>query len=66
MCSFRPGVHPDKNDWAPRFGFSYQPASRFVLRGGYCIFYQQDVRIGSESVLGENLRISWIKLSPNL
>ncbi len=47
-------VHPDKNDWAPRFGFSYQPASRFVLRGGYGIFYQQDVRIGSESVLGEN------------
>jgi hypothetical protein len=47
-------IHPDKNDWAPRFGFSYQPADRLVLRGGFGIFYQQDVRIGSESVLGEN------------
>jgi hypothetical protein len=47
-------IHPDKNDWAPRFGFSYQPYERVVLRGGYGIFYQHDVRIGSESVLGEN------------
>ncbi len=47
-------VNPDKNDWAPRFGFSYEPFSRLVLRGGYGIFYQHDVRIGSESVLGEN------------
>ncbi len=47
-------VHPDKNDWAPRFGFTYQPMERVVLRGGYGIFYQHDVRIGSESVLGEN------------
>lgn len=47
-------VHPDKNDWAPRIGFAYTPFSRVVLRGGYGIFYQHDVRIGSESVLGEN------------
>ncbi|MBV9296010.1 MAG: TonB-dependent receptor, partial [Acidobacteriaceae bacterium] len=47
-------IHPDKNDWAPRFGFTYQPMARVVLRGGFGIFYQHDVRIGSESVLGEN------------
>ena len=47
-------VHPDKNDWAPRIGFSYQPMSRVVLRGGYGIFYNHSVRIGSESVLAEN------------
>jgi hypothetical protein len=47
-------IHPDKNDLAPRFGLSYQPVSWVVLRGGYGIFYQHDVRIGSESVLGEN------------
>jgi hypothetical protein len=47
-------IRPDKNDWAPRIGFSYQPMERVVLRGGYGIFYQHDVRIGSESVLGEN------------
>lgn len=50
----RSTIHPDKNDWAPRFGFSYQPLSRLVLRGGYGIFYQHDVRMGSESNLGEN------------
>jgi hypothetical protein len=47
-------VHPDKNDFAPRFGFAYQANKKLVLRGGYGIFYQHDVRIGSESVLGEN------------
>ena len=47
-------IHPDKNDFAPRFGFSYQPISKMVLRGGYGLFYQHDVRIGSESVLGAN------------
>jgi hypothetical protein len=47
-------VHPDKNDFAPRFGFAYQAMDKLVLRGGYGIFYQHDVRIGSESVLGEN------------
>ena len=47
-------IHPDKNDIAPRLGFAFQPTDHFVLRGGYGIFYQHDVRIGSESVLGEN------------
>src|SRR6185437_9518573 len=47
-------VHADFNDFAPRFGFSYQPVNRVVLRGGYGIFYQHIVRIGSESVLAEN------------
>jgi hypothetical protein len=47
-------VHPDKNDLAPRFGFSYQPFNKVVIRGGYGIFYQHTVRIGSESVLAEN------------
>ena len=47
-------VHGDLNDFAPRFGFSYQPLNRVVLRGGYGLFYQHIVRIGSESVLAEN------------
>jgi len=47
-------IHPDKNDWAPRFGFSYQPWSRVVLRGGFGMFYQQSVRIGSEAILALN------------
>jgi hypothetical protein len=47
-------VHPDKNDFAPRLGFSYHPMERIVLRGGYGIFYQHTVRIGSESILALN------------
>ncbi len=47
-------VHPDKNDFAPRVGFSWQPAQRMVLRGGYGVFYQHIVRIGSESMLALN------------
>jgi hypothetical protein len=47
-------IHPDKNDWAPRFGFSYHPADRVVLRGGFGIFYQHAFRIGSESILALN------------
>ncbi len=47
-------VRPDKNDWAPRIGFSYHPADWVVLRGGYGIFYQHSVRIGSESILALN------------
>jgi len=47
-------VHPDRNDFAPRVGFSYQPMDRVVLRGGYGLFYQHANRIGSESVLALN------------
>lgn len=47
-------VHPDKTNFAPRFGFSYHPWDRIVLRGGYGLFYQHSIRVGSESVLGLN------------
>jgi len=30
---------PDKNNFAPRFGFAYNLRSKTVLRGGYGIFY---------------------------
>lgn len=34
-------VRPDRNDFAPRFGFAWRPrgGTKFVLRGGYGIFY---------------------------
>jgi len=47
-------IHPDKNNFAPRVGFSYHPWSRVVIRGGFGIFYQEGVRIGSESILALN------------
>lgn len=47
-------IHPDKNDVAPRLGFSYHPWDKIVFRGGYGVFYQHSVRIGSESILALN------------
>jgi hypothetical protein len=47
-------VHPDKNNIAPRVGFSWQFHENAVLRGGYGIFYQAMDRIGSSAVLPLN------------
>src|SRR3984893_15002211 len=47
-------IHPDLNNFAPRLGFSYHPWNRVVLRGGFGIFYQEGVRVGSESILALN------------
>ena len=47
-------INADKNNFAPRFGFSYQPSDKVVFRGGYGIFYQFLNRIGSESQLALN------------
>jgi len=47
-------VHPDYNNWAPRFGFSYTPAPRWVVRGAYGVFYSHTVRQGREGLLGFN------------
>jgi hypothetical protein len=35
-------ISPDLTDLAPRFGFAYNLAKRFVVRGGYGIFYGAD------------------------
>lgn len=32
-------VQGDHNDWGPRFGFAYQAFSKWVLRGGYGVYY---------------------------
>ncbi len=47
-------IHPDRNNFAPRFGFAYSPTSRLVLRGAYGIFYTHTVRQGREGLLGFN------------
>ncbi|WP_348267838.1 TonB-dependent receptor [Edaphobacter paludis] len=48
-------INPDKNNIAPRIGFSYQASDKVVFRGGYGVFYQFINRIGSESMLALNL-----------
>ncbi|SEF78270.1 Carboxypeptidase regulatory-like domain-containing protein [Bryocella elongata] len=50
----RSTLNPDKNNVAPRVGFSYQAFPKLVFRGGYGVFYQFVNRIGSESQLGQN------------
>ncbi len=47
-------VHPDRNNWAPRFGFSYSPRAHWVIRGAYGVFYSHTVRQGREGMLGFN------------
>ncbi|GAC1356013.1 MAG: hypothetical protein NVSMB3_01860 [Acidobacteriaceae bacterium] len=47
-------INSDKNNVAPRFGFSFQAAPAIVFRGGYGVFYQFINRIGSESQLTLN------------
>ena len=32
-------VHGDHNDWGPRIGFAYQAFPKWVVRGGYGVFY---------------------------
>jgi hypothetical protein len=47
-------IHPDRNNFAPRFGFAYSILHRTVLRGAYGIFYNHANRLGREGLLGFN------------
>jgi hypothetical protein len=47
-------VHPDKNNFQPRFGFAYSVTPRTVLRGGYGMSHVHFNRLGGENLLGYN------------
>ena len=47
-------IKPDKNNFAPRFGFAYSLTPRTVLRGAYGLFYNHANRLGREGLLGFN------------
>lgn len=47
-------VHPDYNNWAPRFGLAYQLTGKTVVRAGYGIGYIHFNRLGGENLLGYN------------
>jgi hypothetical protein len=47
-------IHPDRNNFAPRFGFAWSPTSRMVVRGAYGVFFNHTVRQGREGLLGFN------------
>jgi hypothetical protein len=47
-------VHPDRNNWAPRFGMAYQLNGKTVVRTGYGMSYVHFNRLGGENLLGYN------------
>ena len=47
-------IHPDANNFAPRFGFAYSITPRTVVRGAYGLFYNHANRLGREGLLGFN------------
>jgi hypothetical protein len=47
-------IHPDRNNFAPRIGFAYAPLDKWVVRGGYGVFFTHTVRQGREGLLGFN------------
>ncbi len=47
-------INPDRNNFAPRVGFSWRVADKMVVRGGFGVFYQHTDRYGSESQMALN------------
>jgi hypothetical protein len=47
-------VYPNYTNFAPRFGFAYTPATHWVIRGAYGIFYNLTDRTGREGLMAYN------------
>ncbi len=48
------GYNPDKNDFAPRFGFAYAVDDKTAIRGGYGVSFSHYDRAGSGNILAIN------------
>lgn len=48
------GYNPDRNDWAPRFGFAFAADDKTTIRGGYGISFSHYDRAGSGNILAIN------------
>ncbi len=61
----------DTNNWAPRFGFAFQPFKNTVLRGGYGVFFIPSLRAagGNVGTIGFRSDTPWVGsidgLTPN-
>ena len=47
-------INPDRNDFAPRFGFAYSVDDKTAIRGGYGISFSHYDRAGSGNILAIN------------
>src|SRR5262249_47248243 len=48
----------DGNNFAPRFGFSWQPLKRMVVRGGYGLFFDTtNLRLMSQAIRQNGVRV---------
>ena len=45
----RAGIRTDRNNFAPRLGFAYSPTDRWVVRGGYGLFYDAGMLVINSS-----------------
>ncbi len=50
----RSTIHPDLNNFAPRIGFAYNPAEKWVIRSGFGVSYVNFNRLGAEDLLPLN------------
>jgi len=57
-------VEADHDNIAPRFGFAYQVNPKFVIRGGYGIFYSQREQNDEVTVIGDTLLNQHVITSP--
>jgi hypothetical protein len=46
----RSGYYPDWDNVAPRFGVAWSPASGFVVRGGYGVFYDAGITVANSAL----------------
>ena len=47
-------VHPDRNDFAPRFGMAYRLGAKTAIRAAYGVSFIHFNRLGGENLLGYN------------
>ncbi len=62
-------VGRDNNDWAPRFGMTWAPSDKWVIRTGAGVFYTQDTgnpRFDMARNLAGRLRDNSSTITPNL